>query len=329
MPNRFRLSVKIPPPGVSQVVQTLFATFMGCVLFNITPFGENVDEDSRFFTAETVKDGKNVTLFLKKGRDPDLHEKELRTCEFLRTFPCVENAIMECKGETIIFSRGADGDMVDLGKFMVFERVDMDVANWIMQFTDQLPPLRDVLFIIIQLITNVVNLHATGYTHGDLKPENMLIRVHEQELQIVLADLEGSMNMKSHTSVLTGTPAYNYLMWGNTDKTERCRAVEIDYAQLAMTIFALLFGCLPSSDHVENGLRVDPTSSTLGVDIWVKLQKFIKLSNQRGFRKYNDVDTIKIRCRIVNELVVPLVQGELIPEDLLNNILEMMETLFS
>jgi len=103
------------------------------------------------------------------------------------------------------------------------------------------PPL--VIQISRQILSLLSNLHGEGFTHGDIKPENILI---EQSGKIKIVDFAFSsnlrMNEKLETNLMLGTP--NYIA------PELCAEIPVislenDIYSLGVLIFEMLTGSLP------------------------------------------------------------------------------------
>jgi len=100
-----------------------------------------------------------------------------------------------------------------------------------------------VIEITRQILSLLSNLHGLGFTHGDIKPENIII---EQSGKIKVLDFAFSanvrMNEKLETNLMLGTP--NYIA------PELCVEVPVvslenDIYSLGVLIFEMLTGCLP------------------------------------------------------------------------------------
>lgn len=100
-----------------------------------------------------------------------------------------------------------------------------------------------VIQISRQILSLLSNLHGEGFTHGDIKPENILI---EQSGKIKVVDFAFSsnvrMNEKLETNLMLGTP--NYIA------PELCAdipliSLENDIYSLGVLMFEMLTGCLP------------------------------------------------------------------------------------
>lgn len=94
-----------------------------------------------------------------------------------------------------------------------------------------------------QILSLLSNLHGEGFTHGDIKPENILI---EQSGKIKVVDFAFSsnvrMNEKLETNLMLGTP--NYIA------PELCSdipviSMENDIYSLGVLMFEMLTGSLP------------------------------------------------------------------------------------
>ena len=100
-----------------------------------------------------------------------------------------------------------------------------------------------VIEITRQILSLLSNLHGLGFTHGDIKPENIII---EQSGKIKVLDFAFSanvrMNEKLETNLMLGTP--NYIA------PELCAEVPVvslenDIYSLGVLIFEMLTGGLP------------------------------------------------------------------------------------
>ncbi|NBR05765.1 MAG: serine/threonine protein kinase [Planctomycetes bacterium] len=103
------------------------------------------------------------------------------------------------------------------------------------------PPV--VIEISRQILSFLSNLHGIGFTHGDIKPENILIG---QSKKIKIVDFAFSsnvrMNEKLETNLMLGTP--NYIA------PELCAEIPVislenDIYSLGVLIFEMLTGSLP------------------------------------------------------------------------------------
>lgn len=100
-----------------------------------------------------------------------------------------------------------------------------------------------VIDITRQILSLLSNLHGLGFTHGDIKPENIII---EQTGKIKVLDFAFSanirMNEKLETNLMLGTP--NYIA------PELCSEIPVislenDIYSLGVLIFEMLTGSLP------------------------------------------------------------------------------------
>lgn len=103
------------------------------------------------------------------------------------------------------------------------------------------PPL--VIQVSRQILSLLSHLHGEGFTHGDIKPENILI---EQSGKIKIVDFAFSSNVrineKLETNLMLGTP--NYIA------PELCAEIPVislenDVYSLGVLIFEMLTGSLP------------------------------------------------------------------------------------
>ncbi|KAG8989448.1 hypothetical protein FRB94_014383 [Tulasnella sp. JGI-2019a] len=60
-------------------------------------------------------------------------------------------------------------------------------------------PLDQVLGILVQIMDGLIHIHDRGYIHRDLKPPNVLLTEHGDELEVVVADFGISARGPTHT----------------------------------------------------------------------------------------------------------------------------------
>lgn len=72
-------------------------------------------------------------------------------------------------------------------KFIILERLDTDVKHF---FTSEMVSKKTIHSLIVQIISALEFLHSFGYSHGDIKTENMLLDLKEPEIpRLKMTDL--------------------------------------------------------------------------------------------------------------------------------------------
>lgn len=79
--------------------------------------------------------------------------------------------------------------------FIILERLDMDVKHFLLS---EAVTKKTIHSLIVQTISALEFLHSFGYSHGDIKTENMLVDLKDKEMPILkLSDLGLALPFKS------------------------------------------------------------------------------------------------------------------------------------
>ncbi len=121
-------------------------------------------------------------------------------------------------------------------------------------------PLPDALGLFVQLADAVAAMHARGLLHRDLKPENVMLVSDGEREHAVLLDFGIARAMErgevapTQTGIVRGTPAYMApeRFFGQP------ATVATDVYELAVTLFAMIAGCLPWADCIDPEVRLNP-----------------------------------------------------------------------
>jgi len=100
---------------------------------------------------------------------------------------------------------------------MVIDLLGPNLSD-LFEFCSQKFSLQTVLFIAIQMITRIQDLHSRNYIHRDIKPENFLIGVGKNSNTVYIIDFGLSKKYKDakmdhmpykEGKILTGTARYD------------------------------------------------------------------------------------------------------------------------
>jgi serine/threonine protein kinase len=136
-------------------------------------------------------------------------EREIRTCEFRRKYPCKNIAnyrVVQCKD---VMKVGHDGCSVRLDTErvikLVFERYDCDPHELIKKGT-----LIDVKYCLGSVAAGITRMHDLKLVHCDLKPANIFIEVNlsksaSHAYEFVVGDFDGAAITGSKSELKAGT----------------------------------------------------------------------------------------------------------------------------
>jgi serine/threonine protein kinase len=146
----------------------------------------------------------------------------------------------------------------DLKKYYkIEEKLDMDLLTWldnrynnnkyVILIPDDLSLVENFKEKFIDIIHQLQTLHEAGYGHFDIKPENIMIKLKNNSVEIEhLRLIDYGLSDKIPSSKLAGTGGY---FDPNTIK----RNTDTDVFALGMTLYLALFGpCVIFSDSAQN-----------------------------------------------------------------------------
>ncbi|KAG9024556.1 hypothetical protein FRB95_011354 [Tulasnella sp. JGI-2019a] len=97
--------------------------------------------------------------------------------------------------------------------------------------------LNPVLSILVQIMDGLIHIHDKGYIHRDLKPPNVLLTEHGDELKVVVADFGISARGPTHTGK-SGTRS-----WMSPEvQMGRRHDKKVDAYALGLILWWMLFG---------------------------------------------------------------------------------------
>ncbi|GAA4758295.1 protein kinase domain-containing protein [Gordonia alkaliphila] len=189
-------------------------------------------------------------------RDPEF-AIEFGTHEFAAQFP-YEHAVQ-------VYRRRRDPD----GRF--YDVMEFCAAGTLADLLDQLPdsrtPGHDLMMLILGELTDA--LHAIQrpdspqrMVHGDIKPENVLVRNPSRPFDLVLTDFGLSMQMHNRSRVSnTGRGTLSYSAPGAVHRT----SLEADWWSLGMILFRAIVGrdyfTYPDGRHMPDHIILDTLAS--------------------------------------------------------------------
>ncbi len=154
------------------------------------------------------------------------------------------------------------GEDQDGGLFLVMELLDGKPLSEIISVSSQVP-VDTAVSIVDQVLESLIEAHALGVLHRDLKPDNIFVKeksdgtVFVKVLDFGIAKvMGGNVSSKTFAGVVFGTPAYM--------SPEQVMGKELDartdlYA-LAVMLFEMLVGRVPitGKNPMKSGSKAEP-----------------------------------------------------------------------
>jgi len=105
-------------------------------------------------------------------------------------------------------------------------------------------------FFFYQIINGIEYIHSKNIVHRDMKPENILL-TKDNIIKIIDFGLSNYYNENMLLSTLCGSPSYSSpeLLSG-----EKYNGFSVDIWSIGVTLYAMIYGCLPFGDKNNNVL---------------------------------------------------------------------------
>ncbi len=100
--------------------------------------------------------------------------------------------------------------------------------------------------LALSAVNEVVRLHAFGYIHGDIKPENFMIDIQNKRIYLIDFDFARSHN---HPAPACGSPCF--LPWQMLSDCKRTNSPESDIFGLGFVLFSIFGGYIALASILE------------------------------------------------------------------------------
>ncbi|XP_024542701.1 serine/threonine-protein kinase HT1-like [Selaginella moellendorffii] len=134
---------------------------------------------------------------------------------------------------------------------LVMEKMDMDLANYVLKKKNSLP-LLSIVAVMLQVATGMAWLHSKNIIHRDLKPQNILVGEEDNDLvSIRIADFGVSRPnfISSQIEAVSIQGTRNFMapeVWSGENYTKKA-----DVYSYGMLIYQLVTGNVPFEDGMD------------------------------------------------------------------------------
>ncbi|XP_024542700.1 serine/threonine-protein kinase HT1-like [Selaginella moellendorffii] len=163
-----------------------------------------------------------------------------------------ELAVLEAdKHPNVLHIAGHSFDEEKQRYSLVMEKMDMDLANYVLKKKNSLP-LLSIVAVMLQVATGMAWLHSKNIIHRDLKPQNILVGEEDNDLvSIRIADFGVSRPnfISSQIEAVSIQGTRNFMapeVWSSERYTKKA-----DVYSYGMLIYQLVTGNVPFEDGMD------------------------------------------------------------------------------
>ena len=148
---------------------------------------------------------------------------------------------------------------------IITEKMDVDLMDYLLGKHSL--PINESRFIFQQICNAISHLHSHSVAHCDIKPENILLRIeNDQIVEVKLCDFGFAIDWKREERNPNATFGTNHYLPPECYSNNKIKGDKVDVWSLGVTLFAMLTSKFPfivKSDGITNQMFALPIGHSL------------------------------------------------------------------